>query len=43
MALIGGFIASDAQIIEYFKYNMRSQIFAKSPPMPLVEGAIKKT
>ena len=42
MALIGGFIASDAQIIEYFKYNMRSQIFAKSLPMPLVEGAIKR-
>ncbi len=42
MALIGGFIASDAQIVEYLKYNMRSQIFAKSLPMPLVIGALKR-
>ena len=42
MALIGAFIASDAQVIEYMKYNMRSQIFAKSLPMPLVVGALKR-
>ncbi len=42
MALIGAFIASDAQVIEYMKYNMRSQIFAKSLPMPLVIGALKR-
>ncbi len=42
MALIGGFIASDTQVVEYFKYNMRSQIFAKSLPMPLVIGALKR-
>lgn len=42
MALIGGFIASDAQVIEYLKYNMRSQIFAKSLPMPLVVGSLKR-
>jgi len=42
MATIGAFIASDAQVIEYLRYNMRSQIFAKSLPMPLVVGAIKR-
>lgn len=42
MALIGGFIASDAQVIEFMRYNMRSQIFAKSLPMPLVVGALKR-
>lgn len=42
MALIGAFIAGPAPIIRYLRYNMRSQIFAKSLPMPLVEGAIKR-
>jgi glycine C-acetyltransferase len=42
MALIGGFIASDAQVIDYLRHNMRSQIFAKSLPMPLVIGAQKR-
>jgi glycine C-acetyltransferase len=42
MASIGGFIASDEQVIEYLRYNMRSQIFAKSLPMPLVIGALKR-
>lgn len=41
-ALIGGFISSDEQIVEYLRYNMRSQIFAKSLPLPLVIGAIKR-
>lgn len=41
-ALIGGFISSDEQVIEYLRYNMRSQIFAKSLPLPLVIGAIKR-
>jgi glycine C-acetyltransferase len=41
-ALIGGFISSDAQIVEYLRYNMRSQIFAKSLPLPLVVGALKR-
>lgn len=40
--LIGGFISSDEQVIEYLRYNMRSQIFAKSLPMPLVIGALKR-
>lgn len=42
MALIGGFIAAEPEIIQYLKYNMRSQIFAKSLPMPLVEGLLKR-
>ena len=42
MASIGAFVAGDADIIEYLKYNMRSQIFAKSLPMPLVEGGMKR-
>ena len=41
-ALIGGFISSDEQVIDYLRYNMRSQIFAKSLPMPLVIGALKR-
>jgi glycine C-acetyltransferase len=41
-ALIGGFISSTKEIITYLRYNMRSQIFAKSLPLPLVEGAIKR-
>lgn len=41
-ALIGGFISSTENVIEYMRYNMRSQIFAKSLPMPLVIGALKR-
>lgn len=41
-ALIGGFISSESDIIEYLRYNMRSQIFAKSLPIALVEGALKR-
>jgi len=41
-AMIGGFIASDAQVVEYLRYNMRSQIFAKAMPLPLVVGALKR-
>jgi len=42
MAMIGGFIASTEQVVEYLRYNMRSQIFAKSTPLALVEGALKR-
>lgn len=41
-ALIGGFISSDEQVVEFLRYNMRSQIFAKSLPLPLVVGALKR-
>ena len=41
-ALIGGFVSSDEQIVEYLRYNMRSQIFAKSLPLTLVVGALKR-
>lgn len=42
MASIGAFVASTADVINYLQYNMRSQIFAKSLPMPLVIGALKR-
>ncbi len=42
MAGIGGFVAGDEKVIKYLKYNMRSQIFAKSLPMPMVFGAMKR-
>ena len=41
-ATIGAFISADEQIIEFLRYNMRSQVFAKSLPMPLVIGALKR-
>ena len=42
MASIGAFVCANSDVIEYLAYNMRSQIFAKSLPMPLVVGAIKR-
>ncbi len=42
MAGIGGFFAGNKDVIRYMKYNMRSQIFAKSLPMPMVIGALKR-
>jgi glycine C-acetyltransferase len=42
MALIGAFVAGPSEIIHFLRYNMRSQIFAKSLPMPLVAGAMKR-
>jgi glycine C-acetyltransferase len=42
MASTGAFIAADKEIIDYLKYNMRSQMFAKSLQSVLVEGALKR-
>lgn len=42
MASIGAFFAADKDIIQYLQYNMRSQMFAKSLPMPIVKGALKR-
>ena len=42
MASIGGFISSTSDVVEFLRYNARSQVFAKSLPMPLVEGVIKR-
>ena len=42
MASTGAFVASDKEIIDYLKYNMRSQMFAKSLQMQLVKGALKR-
>jgi glycine C-acetyltransferase len=42
MASIGGFIASTEDMVDYLRYNMRSQVYAKSLPMPLVIGNLKR-
>ena len=42
MASTGAFIAADKEIIDYLRYNMRSQMFAKSLQMQLVKGALKR-
>lgn len=42
MAGIGGFIAGNKDIIDFLKYNLRSQVYAKSLPMPFVIGALKR-
>jgi glycine C-acetyltransferase len=42
MASIGAFIAGPKAIIDYIRYNIRSQIFAKSLPMPIVIGNLKR-
>ncbi|MEN7549217.1 aminotransferase class I/II-fold pyridoxal phosphate-dependent enzyme [Rapidithrix thailandica] len=42
MASIGAFISSKEQVIEYLRYNCRSQIFAKTLPMPFVRGNMKR-
>lgn len=42
MAGIGGFIAGNRDIVDFLKYNLRSQVYAKSLPMPFVIGALKR-
>ena len=42
MATIGAFVASSKEVIKYLRFNVRSQIFAKSLPMPLVIGGMKR-
>lgn len=42
MAGIGGFVASSKDVIKFLTYNLRSQIYAKSLPMPMVIGALKR-
>jgi glycine C-acetyltransferase len=42
MASIGAFLAGDKAIIDFIRYNIRSQIFAKSLPMPIVIGNLKR-
>lgn len=42
MAGIGAFVASKTDIIDYLRHNMRSQTFAKSLPMPMVIGSLKR-
>jgi len=42
MASIGGFLSGNKNVIGFLRYNLRSQTFAKSMPMPLVIGALKR-
>ncbi|MEQ9097594.1 MAG: aminotransferase class I/II-fold pyridoxal phosphate-dependent enzyme [Imperialibacter sp.] len=42
MASIGAFVAGEAEIIDFLRYNTRSQIYAKSIPMPLIIGGLKR-
>ncbi|MDC3110125.1 aminotransferase class I/II-fold pyridoxal phosphate-dependent enzyme [Flavobacteriales bacterium] len=42
MASTGAFVAGSKQVIKFLKYNMRSQMFAKSLQMQLVVGALKR-
>jgi glycine C-acetyltransferase len=42
MASIGAFVAGDTSILKFLRYSVRSQIYAKSLPMPLVIGALKR-
>lgn len=42
MASIGAFLAGPRIIIDFIRYNIRSQIFAKSLPMPIVIGNLKR-
>ncbi|MCL2502357.1 MAG: pyridoxal phosphate-dependent aminotransferase family protein [Bacteroidales bacterium] len=42
MAGVGGFIAGPKSIINHLRYNLRSQIYAKSLPMAMVEGLLKR-
>jgi len=42
MAGIGAFVASTEEVVNFFRYNMRSQTFAKSLPMPMVIGSLKR-
>jgi len=42
MAAIGAFVGGDTDIVDFLKYNTRSQIFAKTLPMPFVIGAMKR-
>lgn len=42
MATVGAFVASEGHVIEFLRYNMRSQTFAKALPMPIVIGALKR-
>jgi len=42
MAGIGGFVAANKDVIDFLAYNMRSQIYAKSLPMPMTIGALKR-
>jgi len=42
MAGIGAYVAANKQVIDFMRFGLRSQVFAKSLPMPMVKGALKR-
>ena len=42
MAGIGAFVAAPRWLVNILRYNMRSQLYAKSLPLPMVIGALKR-
>ncbi len=42
MALVGAFVSGDKKVINFLRYNLRSQIYAKSLPLPIIIGALKR-
>src|SRR5260370_12643570 len=42
MASIGAFVAGDKKILKFLRYSVRSQIYAKSIPMPMIIGGLKR-
>jgi glycine C-acetyltransferase len=42
MAGIGAFVAGSKEVVNYLQYNLRSQIYAKALPMPMVVGSLKR-
>ncbi|MCS7085466.1 MAG: aminotransferase class I/II-fold pyridoxal phosphate-dependent enzyme, partial [Bacteroidia bacterium] len=42
MAMIGAFVAGEKKVIDFLRYNMRSQIYAKALPMAMAVGAVKR-
>jgi glycine C-acetyltransferase len=42
MAMIGAFVAGDKKVIDFLRYNMRSQIYAKALPITMAIGAVKR-
>ena len=42
VALIGAFVATKPEVVTFLRANVRSQIFAKSLPMPIVLSARKR-
>ena len=42
MSTMGAFISGGLEILEHMKYTVRSQVFSKTIPMPVIVGALKR-